>query len=148
MDLAMETADGYWRMARILGVNGEFNLGDHAKAEANLLKADRLIETVLAHRPGDRNALFRSAVIAQDRMMLADTEQRRADTLAQASKAVGRIETFLSREDPQHPVRLEGFLHAGDARQSERIGAAGVLSNIALAYVNLHLYSERCQLVR
>ncbi|HLX43738.1 MAG TPA: protein kinase [Bryobacteraceae bacterium] len=148
MDLAQETADGYWRMARILGVNGEFNLGDHAKAEENLQKADRLIETVLAHRPGDRNALLRSAVIAQDRMMLADAEQRRADTLAHASKAVGRVETFLSREDPQHPVRLEGFLRAGEARQSERIAAAGLLSNIALAYVNMHLYSDGARYAR
>jgi serine/threonine protein kinase len=148
LDLAQETADGYWRMARILGVNGEFNLGDHAKAEENLKKADVLIETVLASRPGDRNALFRSAVIAQDRMMLADTDQRRADTLAHAGKAVGRLENFLSREDPRHPVRLEGFLRAGDTRQSESVGAAGLYTNIALAYVNLHLYSEGARYAR
>jgi tetratricopeptide (TPR) repeat protein len=148
VDLAQETADGYWRMARILGVNGEFNLGDHAKAEENLKKADLLIETVLAARPGDRNALIRSAVIAQDRMMLADTDQRRADAVAHAGKATGRLEAFLSREDPSHPVRLEGFLRAGDPRQAESIGAAGLYTNVALGYVNLHLYSEGARYAR
>jgi serine/threonine protein kinase len=148
VDLAQETADGYWRMARILGVNGEFNLGDHAKAEENLKKADLLIETVLASRPGDRNALLRSAVIAQDRMMLADTDQRNADALAHAGKAVRRVEAFLSREDPAHPVRLEGFLRSGDARQSERIAAAGLYTNVALGNVNLHQYAEGARYAR
>ncbi len=64
LDLVEEIADGYWRMARIQGVNTEFNLGDPAKAEDSLKKADRLIATVLASRPNDRGALFRSAVIA------------------------------------------------------------------------------------
>ena len=64
VDLAQETADSYWHMARIQGVNAEFNLGDHVKAEDSLKKADLLIEGVLKSRPASRNALFRSAVIA------------------------------------------------------------------------------------
>ena len=107
-----------------------------------------LIETVLASRPGDRNALLRSAVIAQDRMMLADTDQRNTDALAHASKAVRRVETFLSREDPAHPARLEGFLRSGDARQSERIAAAGLYTNVALGNVNLHRYADGARYAR
>ena len=116
LDLALEIGEGYWRLGRIQGVNAEFNLGDPTKAEDSLKKADALIETVLASRPQDRNALFRSAVIAHDRMILADTDQRRADTVVHTHKAVERLETFLLRDDPRNPVRLDGFLRAGDAR--------------------------------
>ena len=97
LDLAQEIGDGYWRMARIQGVNAEFNLGDPAKAEDSLKKADTLIETVLASRPQDRNALFRSAVIAHDRMILADTDERTRDALVHARRAVERLETFMLR---------------------------------------------------
>ena len=148
LDLAQETADGYWRMARIQGVNAEYNLGDHAKAEESLKKADQLIETVLASRPGGRNALIRSAVIAQDRMILADTDGRRADALAHASKSVERLESFLSRHDSGNPVRFEGFVREGDARLAERAAAAGLYTNIALGYVNMHRYSEGARYAR
>jgi tetratricopeptide (TPR) repeat protein/predicted Ser/Thr protein kinase len=148
LDLAQETADGYWRMARIQGVNAEFNLGDHAKAEDSLRKADALIETILAFRPGDRSALFRSAVIAQDRVILADSDERRADALDHARKAIERIESFLGREDPRNPVRLEGFMRAGDARQSELGSAAGIYVNVALSYVNMHRYADAARYAR
>jgi serine/threonine protein kinase len=148
LDLAQEIADGYWRMARIQGVNEEFNLGDPAKAEDSLKKADRLIQTVLASRPQDRGALFRAAVIAHDRMLLADTDQRRSDTLLLARQAVGRIESFLSKDDPNDPVRLEGFLRAGDPWQAEHAGIASLYVNISQAYVNIHMYSEGAQYSR
>ncbi len=141
-DLAQEVADGYWRMARIQGVNTEFNLGDHANAENSLKKAASLIEGVLAQRPRDRNALFRSAVIAHDRTNLADIEERREDVLVHARRAVERLESFMNRDDPESPVRLEGFLQPSDGRQSERVRVALMYTNIALAYVNLHLYAE------
>jgi tRNA A-37 threonylcarbamoyl transferase component Bud32/tetratricopeptide (TPR) repeat protein len=148
LDLAQEIADGYWRMARIQGVNEEFNLGDPAKADDSLKKADRLIETVLASRPQDRDAMFRSAVISHDRMLLADNDQRRSDTLIFARQAVGRIETFLRQDDSKNPVRLEGFLRAGDPWQAERTGIASLYVNIAQAYVNIHMYSEGVRYAR
>src|SRR5215471_5969205 len=40
IELTGELAEGYWRMARIQGVGAEFNLGDTAKAEDSLKKAD------------------------------------------------------------------------------------------------------------
>src|SRR5581483_10735353 len=58
LDLAQEIAEGYWRMARIQGINAEFNLGDQAGAEDNLGKAESFIRKVLAYRPQDPNALF------------------------------------------------------------------------------------------
>jgi serine/threonine protein kinase len=148
MDLAQETADGYWRMSRILGGHGEFNLGKHDQAEENLKKADLLIEKVLLARPGDRNALIRSAVIAQDRMMLADTDQRPADAISQAGKAAARADAFMSREDSNHSVHLEGFLPAGDPLQAENIGAARLYTNIALGYLNMHHYAEAVRSAR
>src|SRR5215471_5971015 len=71
LELTEDIADGYWRLARIQGVNAEPNLGNTKKAEESLRKADLLIDTLLARNPHDRNALFRSALIASDRAILA-----------------------------------------------------------------------------
>jgi serine/threonine protein kinase len=132
VDLAQEISDGYWRMARIQGVNAEFNLGDSAKAEDSLRKADTLIESVLASRPLDRSALLRSAVIAHDRMIVADTEDRRADILLHTRKTVDRLEAFLRLNAPQ----------------SERKEAASLYANIALTYVNVHMYEDGARYAR
>ncbi len=142
VELAQEISDGYWRMARIQGVNAEFNLGDPARAEESLKRADHFIEQVLSSRPDDRRALFRSAVIAHDRMIIADTEERWADSVAHAQKTLERIEAFLRHNDFQNAVHLEGFLREGDTRQSEMTGAASLFVNVALTYVNMHRYDE------
>jgi serine/threonine-protein kinase len=142
IDLAREMADGYWRMARIQGVNAEFNLGDHTKAEESLKKAEHLIGSVLATRRSDRNALFRSAVIAGDRMMLADSDRRYADALAHAHEAARRLEIFLNQDDAKDPVRMEGFLRPGDPRSEERRGVARLFADVALACVNQHQFAE------
>ena len=148
LDLAREISDGYWRLARIQGVNTESNLGDSSKAEESLRKADALIESVLASRPGDRNALLRSAVIAHDRMTVADTEDRKDDLQIHAHKAIDRVEVFLRRYDPGEPVRLDGFLQTGDTRESERSAAATIYVNVARTYVNIHLYTEGADYAR
>jgi serine/threonine protein kinase len=139
-DLAQEISDGYWRLARIQGGDTEFNLGDSAKAEASLNKADALIETVLAARPHDRGTLFRSAVIAHDRMILASNAKRDAEVLLYARKADARLRVLLTETGP--PVRLEGFLSPGDPVKAEREGIASIYANIALAHVNMHLFGE------
>jgi serine/threonine protein kinase/tetratricopeptide (TPR) repeat protein len=127
IDLAQELSDGYWRAARIQGVPVELNLGDFSKAEASLEKADALAESILRSRPNSRAAMLRSAVVAQDRMILAQSEHRRADALAQARKAAERIDRWLTLA-PTSP--------------DERDQAAGVIGNIGLAYLNLHLYKD------
>ncbi len=148
LPLDQEIADGYWRMARIQGVNAEFNLGDPAEAETSLRKADELINAVLASRPRDRAALFRSALIAHDRMILADTEDRRADVFIYTSRTVERLEAF-ERQDNSHgdPVHLDKVLRPGDA-QSERSSTALLYANVGLTYVNRHLYADGARYAR
>jgi hypothetical protein len=90
LDLTREISYGYWRLARIQGINAEFNLGEPMKAEENLKKADALIENLLASRPQDRNALFRSPVIAHDRMIIA-SDERSPDVLTRARQAAQRL---------------------------------------------------------
>ena len=133
LDLAQEVGEGYWRVGNIQGVPGALNLGEAAAAEASLKKADALMETVLASRPQNRSALFRSAMIAHDRMILAEEEHRRTDALANARKADARLEAFLS---------------LGDAPESERRTAATVYANLALAHVNMHLYADAIRYAR
>jgi serine/threonine protein kinase len=145
--LAQEIADGYWRMARIQGVNAEFNLGDHKSAEESLGKADRLIGTVLASNPEDRNALLRSAVIAHDRMIIA-TDELRADAVSRTREAADRLDRFVTAKDSGTPVHMEGFLRGGDARQAERVGVGHLYTNLGLASVNLHLFADGARYAR
>jgi hypothetical protein len=84
LDLTQEIGEAYWRVGRIQGVPTELSLGDFAKAEDSLKKADALIEQVIASRPATRTVLFDSAVIAPDRMIVAQSEHRDADARAYA----------------------------------------------------------------
>jgi tetratricopeptide (TPR) repeat protein len=147
LDLAREISDGYWRMARIQGVNAEMNLGDPAKAEENLKKAETLIESVLAGRPHDRNALFRSALIAHDRMIIAGDE-RRPEALTHGKHAAERLELFLHLDGRNDRARLEGFLRPGDPAAAERRGASTIFANIGLAFVNEHHFEEGARYAR
>ncbi len=127
LDLSREIGQGYWRVARIQGVPVELNLGERAQAEASLEKAAELEERVLSARPKDRSALYLSALIANDRMILAVDEHRRPDALAHAHESAGRLDAFLS---------------LGDAHDAERAEAASRYGNIALAYVRMRRYAE------
>lgn len=127
LDLMQELGQAYARVARIQGVPVQLNLGEFQQAEANLKKADGFLEAVLAARPQSRTALYLSARIAQDRMILAESENRRADALVFARKAA---------------LRMEAFLGLGAASEAERDGACGVLGNVALSYNNMHSYKE------
>jgi serine/threonine-protein kinase len=127
LDLTREVAEGYWRIALVQGVPVDLNLGEPVKAEASLKKADELLETVLASRPKDRLALFRSAVVAEDQMILAEETHRNAEAVAFAHKAAERMDKFLLR---------------GDAQSSELHEATGLYGNVALALINMHLYGD------
>jgi serine/threonine protein kinase len=133
LDVMQEVSDGYWRAARIQGVPFVLSLGDFAKAEESLGKADALLETILAARPRDRRALTRSAIVAGDRMIVADSEHRNADALAHARKAVARLEALLTD---------------GPRSASERDDALAVYGNVANMYVNLHRYEEAIRYAR
>jgi tetratricopeptide (TPR) repeat protein len=128
-DLALmqELADGYWRVGRIQGVPIGLSLGNLAKAEDSLRSADRLLDAVLAAKPRDRRALHRSAVVAKDRMIVADTERRNDDALAHARKAVTRMDAVLS-SGPPTPAELESALE--------------LYNNVGTGLVNMHRYDE------
>src|SRR5579883_1818844 len=131
--LAFEVARAYAELALIQGVPTNSNLGRTTDAEASLRKADALIEDVLKNSPKNRDALMTAAEVEHDLMILANTAHRREETLAQAAKAAGRVEALL-RLTP---------ISAAEARDCGRI-----LSNIALAYKNEHLYSEAIRYAR
>jgi tetratricopeptide (TPR) repeat protein len=122
-----EVSDGYWHVARIQGVPTGLTLGDFARAEESLKKADELLERILAARPRDRRALARSAIVSSDRMILAESEHRRADALAHAGRAVGRVDALLAD---------------GRAAEGERDTALTVYANAATASINMHRYEE------
>ncbi len=133
LDLAEEIGEAYERVARVQGVPNELNLGEFAKAEASLKKADSFIEMVLASRPQSRRALLSSAVVARDRMILADEEARRTDALAYGKKSAERLDVFLS---------------GGNARESELDEAAGIYASIAQDCNNMHLFDEGVRYAR
>lgn len=133
LDLLQEVSDGYWRAARIQGVPTALNLGDFAKAEESLKKADALVETVLASRPRDPRALERAAAIAQDRMILAESERRDPDAVIYARKAIERTDALFGNRE---------------ATDAQRKMAIGLYGNVAMAYLNMRLYEDGVRYAR
>jgi serine/threonine protein kinase len=127
LDLTEELGEGYWRVANVQGVPTGLNLGQPEKAEANLKRAEQLVDRVLASRPRDRNALLHSAEINQGRMILAQEASRDADALVFAQESGQRLNQLLS---------------LGSVPDSERKAAAAIYLDIALADINMHLYAE------
>jgi serine/threonine-protein kinase len=133
LDLAQEVADGYLRVARIQGVPTGQDLGHFERAGESLKKAEALTEAVLAARPGDPAALYRSARIAHDRMVLAASERRSEDSLAFADRASRRLEAFLRSRAPT---------------PDERDDIAMIYSNISIAYRSAHRYADSARYAR
>jgi tetratricopeptide (TPR) repeat protein len=96
-------------------------------AEDSLRNADHLADAVLAAKPHDRRALQRSAVVAHDRMIVADTERRKDDALAHARKSLTRMDVLLSLGSPT-PAELKS--------------AFELYNNVGLGLVNMHRYDE------
>jgi len=132
-DLALEIGAAYSQLARAQGVPYTANLGQYAQAEESLRKADALLEPVLVASPQNRKALFISANVAHDRMILASSDHRRDEALAQARKAAGRLDALLGR---------------GKASRAEMFTAAELFTNIALAHKNMHLYDDAIRYAR
>jgi serine/threonine protein kinase/tetratricopeptide (TPR) repeat protein len=127
LNLAMEIAQGYWRVGRIQGTPSELNLGERAKAEASFARASEFANRVLAAKPKDRGALYLAALIANDRMFLAEQEYRYADAVAHAHESA---------------AGLDAFLKIGGTTEAERTDAAIRYGNIALTYLDMHLYDD------
>ncbi len=133
LDLTQEIGHAYLGVAEVQGVPTNLNLGEFSKAEANLKKADAFIDTVLASRPQSRTALMDSANIAQDRMILAESEHRREDALAHAQKA---------------GERLDALMRQGDPSPAERKSLATRYANVALTNSNLHRFEDAVRYAR
>ncbi len=95
-ELALEVGTAYMRVARVQGVNISPNLGQTDQAEKNELKAQALVDSVLASEPLNRRALLRSAQIAHDRMILAGERHSDDDALKFAQKSAQRLGEYLS----------------------------------------------------
>ncbi|MBZ5603607.1 MAG: serine/threonine protein kinase [Acidobacteriia bacterium] len=126
-DLALEVARAYLLLARAQGVPTAANLGQYAQAEESLKKAEALLDSVLRRSPHNATALVTAAAVAQGRMILADTDHRHKDTRDQARKTAEYAEAFLA---------------TGQRSPDDFNKAAALLTNVALAEKNLHLYED------
>ena len=110
-DLALDIAFAYVRVAHAQGDPTSPNLGQFAEAKQSLSQASRFVDPILADDPKNRRALFIATTIAHDRMVLADAEGRREDSLAYAKDAASLIERFLSlgNADPQDVYSMVYF---------------------------------------
>ncbi|TAJ71961.1 MAG: serine/threonine-protein kinase [Phenylobacterium sp.] len=81
VDLRLEIAQGYRRLARVQGITNIANLGQPAAAERSLDRAEALAAGVLAAQPGSAEALELRGWIEVDRWTLKpDTAESRAAT--------------------------------------------------------------------
>jgi serine/threonine protein kinase/tetratricopeptide (TPR) repeat protein len=126
-DLALEIGEAYSSLARVQGVPVNPNLGQYAQAAESLRRAEVFVEGFLAASPQDARGLLVSALVAHDRMILADNDERPDEALAMAAKAAGRLDTLLA---------------LGTASTSELNDVAMILGNLALLHKNLHRFDE------
>jgi len=110
-DLALEIAYAYVRVAHAQGDPTSPNLGQFPEAEVNLGKAENFVDSVLTVDPRNRKGLFIAATIAHDRMVLADEQNRREETVSWAEKASERVERFmnLGNVDPKDVYSMGYF---------------------------------------
>jgi tetratricopeptide (TPR) repeat protein len=126
-ELAIELATAYIRVARVQGNPTSPNLGQLAEAEQSLQRAQALLAPVLAADANHRQALMLSATISHERMMLADVQRRRAESLEHAAAAAAQLESLTAR----------GALAASDA-----YFAAQMLGNVGVAFQNNRKFTD------
>jgi len=122
LDLAVEIADAYLRIARVQGVPAAVaHFGEFAAAEESLGKAREFADAVLLRRPHDRRALLLSAEIDHDWMTVANFQDRRREALSQGRTAADHLERLFA---------------VGGAMPDEIDTATHIYSNVASAYIN------------
>jgi serine/threonine protein kinase len=131
-DLSLEVARALLTLAEVQGVPTITNLGQSADSEQALVKANKLVENILKASPGDRKALMISAEINQDRMILASADNRREEVPLFAQQAAHSVELVLK----------------DGASEEEKRPVLQILSNVALAYKNLHAYGDSVRYAR
>ncbi|HEX6895360.1 MAG TPA: serine/threonine-protein kinase, partial [Bryobacteraceae bacterium] len=134
-ELALQVATAYWRVARVQGVPIGSNLGQATQAERSLNEAAKWVDETLKARPGDRNAMLRSAQIAHDRMILAGNRgetDREVRLASESAEWLRRYETAGA-----------GAVPNADAQQ-----VAITYTNVASRYIGGASYQEAIRLSR
>ncbi len=131
-ELNLELANGYLQLAQVQGVPDAPNLGQYDEADKSLRRAEDFAGRAGAET-GNREALLVAAEADQDRMMIADTEHRRADAMVRAQKCAARVELVM--RDPAVPK--------DQLRRSSQL-----LANVALEYMNMDRYQEAVRYAR
>ena len=115
-NLALEIGSAYVQLAHVQGVPINPNLGQFASAEESLRKADELVESVLRSDARNGAALLTSATIAHDRMVLADSQNKREETLAQALRSAEKMDRFIALGPPKpYDVREVSYMYGNVA---------------------------------
>lgn len=131
-EMALEIGNAYLLVGRVQGVPVNPNLGRLTDAKASLIKAEQIVDQVLASAEfaRDRRANLISAQIAQDAMIVAEMEQRNADLLRLTRKSIDRAN-----------VALEG----APLTPNETATVVRAYANAALSYSNAHRMEEAVQ---
>ena len=95
--LGLELATAFMRVARVQGVPTARNLGQMDRAEENLRRAEEYLQSVLKQQPANRSALFRSAQVTHDRMLLARYNGHFDVALNLASTSARWLEKFQAK---------------------------------------------------
>ncbi len=115
-DLALEIGSAYVQLAHVQGVPVNPNLGEFASADESLRKADELVESVLKSDARNGPALLTSATIAHDRMVLADSQNKREESLTQALRSAEKMDRFMALGPPKpYDVREVSYMYGNVA---------------------------------
>jgi tRNA A-37 threonylcarbamoyl transferase component Bud32 len=125
--LALEIGSAYVQLARVQGVPVNSNLGQFASAGESLRKADELVESVLKSDTRNRKALLTSATIAHDRMVLAGSQSRREESLAQTLRTAEKLDRFTAL----------GHLDSNEVRE-----VSFMFSNVAVTFADDHRFDD------
>ena len=134
-ELALDLGTAFMRVARVQGVPINTNLGQMDKAEQNLQKAGRLVDSALAALPGNRKAYLRAAQIAHDRMVLAEYRRPSDEALPLARQSESWLQKYLAT-GPAGPDKLD----------AEAVAIVGM--NVANWYVRTEHVDEALRLLR
>lgn len=121
--LALEVAEAYSRLARVQGISIEAGPAGQAQAEESLRRAESLLAPVLKTGGANRKALWVSARVAHDRMILEASRRRGPEAMAladQASRGLGEL------------------LESGSVSEADASTVSELYYNIALTQKNFH----------
>lgn len=130
--LALEVAEAYSRLARVQGISMDAGPAAQAEAEESLKKAERFLAPVLRSGRGGRKAIWVSARIAHDRMILEASRLRGEEVRALADAA---------------SKSLDSLLELGDLSEADAGTASELYYNIALTQKNFYRTNDALKAV-